>query len=79
MIVFDLEADGLPHDVSCIHCMVLYNTEEDSYGIFNDQGTGEPITSYTLIEEADELPVIILTTTYGSLKNCTHSLSPRVR
>ena len=44
MIVFDLEADGLPHDVSCIHCMVLYDTEEDTYTEFNDQGTGEPIT-----------------------------------
>ena len=56
MIVFDLEADGLPHDVSTIHCMVLYNTEEDSYGVFNDQGTGEPITrAITLIEEADRI------------------------
>ena len=42
----------------CFHYPLygLYNTEEDSYGVFNDQGTGEPITrAITLIEEADRI------------------------
>ena len=56
MIVFDLEANGLPHDVSCIHCIVLYDTEENSYTECNDHGSGEPITrAITLIEEADRI------------------------
>ena len=81
MIVFDLEADGLPHDVSKIHCMVLYNTEEDSYGVFNDQGTGELITrAITLIEEADRVAGHnIINYDLRVIKNYTHSLSHRVR
>ena len=54
VIVFDLEADGFP---ICFHYPLYgpYNTEEDSYGVFNDQGTGEPIADYHIIEEADRI------------------------
>lgn len=57
MIVFDLEANGLPHNVTTIHCLVLYNTKEHTTIAYNDEGgDGEPITrAITLMEEADRL------------------------
>ena len=58
MIIFDLEANGLPHNVTTIHCLVLYDTKENTTVAYNDEGgDGEPITrAITLMEEADRLP-----------------------
>lgn len=57
MIVFDLEANGLPHNVTTIHCLVLHDTEENTTVAYNDEGgDGEPITrAITLMETADRL------------------------
>ena len=56
MLVFDLETDGLLHAVSQIHCMVIYNTDDDTTTVYNDHGTGEPITrGITYLEEADKI------------------------
>mgnify|MGYP001280441390 FL=1 len=43
MLVFDLETDGLLNDVTCVHCLVIYDTETDQTMVFNDNGDQEPI------------------------------------
>ncbi len=37
MLVFDLESDGLLDDVTCIHCLVIHDTEADKTYVYNDQ------------------------------------------
>jgi len=52
--VFDLETDGLLNDVTCIHCLVIYDSENDQTLVYNDQGSEEPIVrGIQLLEEAD--------------------------
>ena len=54
MIVFDLEANGLVHDCTQIHCIALHNTEDDSVTVYNDEGTEQPIIrAITQLDEAD--------------------------
>jgi len=54
MIVFDLETDGLLHAVTKIHCMVCYNTEDDTTTVYNDEGDQHPIIrGITYLEGAD--------------------------
>ena len=56
MLIFDIETDGLVHDVSSIHCAVIYDTENDSYVQYNDSGTQDPIIrAITRLEEADRI------------------------
>ena len=56
MIVFDIETDGLVHDVTKIHCLVCYNTEDDTTHVFNDEGSAEPILrGITYLDEADTI------------------------
>ena len=56
MLIFDIETDGLVHDVSHIHCAVIYDTEDDSYAQYNDSGTQDPIVrAITRLEEADRV------------------------
>ena len=56
MLIFDIETDGLVHDVSSIHCAVIYDTENDSYAQYNDSGTQDPIIrAITRLEEADRI------------------------
>lgn len=43
MLVFDLETNGLLNDVTCIHCLVIYDSEADQTYTYNDQGSHEPI------------------------------------
>ena len=43
MIVFDIETDGLVHDVTTIHCLVIYDTEDDTTTLYNDNGHTDPI------------------------------------
>ena len=44
MLVFDLETDGLLDDVTCVHCLVIYDSETDETICYNDQGSCEPIS-----------------------------------
>ena len=54
MLVFDLESNGLLDDVTCIHCLVIHDTEVDETYVFNDQGDQEAITrGVQLIEDAE--------------------------
>lgn len=54
MLIFDLETDGLLNDLTSIHCLVIYNTEDEKTLVFNDEGNAEPIVrGITLLEESD--------------------------
>ena len=56
MLVFDLETNGLLNDVTCVHCLVIYDSEADQVLVFNDQGSEEPIVrGVQLLEEAGVL------------------------
>jgi len=37
MLIFDIETDGLLHNVTTIHCLVIHDTETDQTMVFNDQ------------------------------------------
>ena len=53
-LIFDLETNGLLHDLSCIHCLVIYNVEADQTTVYNDTGNTEPIVrGISFLEEAD--------------------------
>jgi len=43
MLVFDLETNGLLNDVTCIHCLVIYDSSSDQTLVYNDEGSEEPI------------------------------------
>ena len=55
MLVFDIETNGLYHDVSTIHCIATYDTETEKAAVFNNQSDGTPTISdgITQIMEAD--------------------------
>ena len=54
MIIFDLETDGLLNAVTKIHCIVCYNTDDDTTHIYNDEGDHEPIIrGITYLEDSD--------------------------
>lgn len=54
MLVFDLETDGLLNDVTCIHCLVIYDSDVDQTYTYNDQGNEEPIVrGVQLLEDAE--------------------------
>ena len=56
MLIFDLETDGLLKDVSKVHCLAIYNTDEEQMHVFNDQGNTDPIIrGITYLEEADSI------------------------
>ena len=43
-LVFDLETDGLYDDVTCIHCLGIYDLSTKETIAYNDTGNAEPIT-----------------------------------
>lgn len=43
-LIFDLETDGLYHDVTCIHCLGIHDLDSGQTLVFNDQGSEQPIT-----------------------------------
>ena len=54
MLVFELETDGLLNDVTCIHCLVIYDSETDQTFVYNDKGSEEPVVrGIQILEEAD--------------------------
>ena len=55
-LIFDLETDGLLHDLTCIHCLVIYDVEADQTLCYNDQGNKEPIVrGIARLEDADTI------------------------
>ena len=54
-LVFDIEANGLPRQVSKIHCIGIYDLDNNEYTSYNDNG-GDPITrAVTMIMEAEHV------------------------
>jgi len=55
-LIFDLETDGLLNDLTCIHCLVIYDLEADQTLVYNDQGNQEPIVrGIERLEDADTI------------------------
>lgn len=53
-LIFDLEANGLVHDVTRIHCLGIYDTETKQTLVYNDEGNTEPLTrGIQRLEDAD--------------------------
>ena len=42
MLVFDIETNGLLHDVSTIHCIAIYDSTKEETFVFNNQGGNCP-------------------------------------
>ena len=57
MIVFDLEANGLVHDCTEIHCIVLYDTNDDQTVVYNNEGGDcDPLVrAVTRLDDADSI------------------------
>lgn len=52
-LVFDLETDGLYNDVTCVHCIGIYDLDAKQTLVYNDEGNTEPITKgIQLLEDA---------------------------
>lgn len=43
-LIFDLETNGLLHDVTRIHCLAIYDTEAEQMLVYNDEGNTEPLS-----------------------------------
>jgi len=55
-LIFDIEANGLLHDVTCIHCLGIYDTETDQTLVYNDEGNTEPLTrGIQRLEDANQI------------------------
>jgi uncharacterized protein YprB with RNaseH-like and TPR domain len=53
-LIFDLETNGLLYDLTCIHCLVIYDYENDQTVVYNDEGSKEPIVrGISRLEEAN--------------------------
>jgi len=53
-LIFDLETNGLLHDVTRIHCLGIYDAETDQTLVYNDEGDTEPLTrGIQRLEDAD--------------------------
>ena len=55
-LIFDLETNGLLHDVTNIHCLGIYDTETNQTLVYNDQGNTEPLTrGLQRLEDASQI------------------------
>ena len=43
MLIFDLETDGFLAKCSKVHCLSIYDTEDDTIVTYNDEGDKDPI------------------------------------
>jgi hypothetical protein len=55
-LIFDIESNGLLHDVTRIHCLGIYDTETKETLVYNDEGDTEPLTrGIQRLEDASEI------------------------
>ena len=55
-LIFDIETNGLVHDVTRIHCLGIYDTDTEQMLVYNDEGDQEPITrGIQRLEDASEI------------------------
>ena len=43
-LIFDIETNGLLHDVSTIHCLAIHDLSTDQTLAYNDTGSSEPVS-----------------------------------
>ena len=43
-LIFDIETNGLLHDVSTIHCLAIHDLSTGQTIAYNDTGSSEPIS-----------------------------------
>ena len=56
MLIFDIETNGLLHNVTTVHCLVIYDTETDQTMVFNDEGSCDPIVrGVQYLEDAPDI------------------------
>lgn len=54
MLIFDLETNGLLHELTAIHCLVIHDVESNQTIVYNDKGSREPIVrGVQRLEDAD--------------------------
>ena len=54
MLIFDIETDGFLDTCTTIHCLVIYDTEENQTLTYTDQGHTEPVVrGVQRLEDAD--------------------------
>ena len=54
MLIFDLETDGFLAKCSKVHCLSIYDTEDDTIVTYNDEGDKDPIVrGITRLLESD--------------------------
>jgi len=54
MLIFDIETDGLLSDLTCIHCLCVYDDQAKETYVFNDQGNKHPVVrGIQMLDEAD--------------------------
>ena len=75
-LVFDLETNGLLHDVTRIHCIAIYDSTTDEIETYNDEknnkysiseGIGKLLVADTLVGHnllGFDLPVLVLLTLF---------------
>lgn len=55
-LIFDIETDGLYHDVTRIHCIGVEDIDTGETFVYNDEGSAEPITKgLQLLEDANSI------------------------
>jgi hypothetical protein len=55
-LIFDIETDGLLHEVTRIHCIGIHDVDKGETYVFNDVGTQQPITKgIQLLEDAETI------------------------
>ena len=56
MLIFDLETNGLLHDLTAIHCLAIHDTTTDETVAYNDCGSKDLVVrGITRLEEADRI------------------------
>jgi len=54
MLIFDIETNGLLHELNAIHCLVIHDVEADQTLVYNDKGSREPVVrGVQRLEDAD--------------------------
>ena len=74
MLIFDLESNGFLNDVTCIHCLVIYDSETDETICYNDQGSCEPIVRG--VQRLEDAEVIAGHNIIGYDLPCIHKIYP---
>lgn len=54
-LIFDIETNGLLHDLTAIHCLCVHDLDTDETYSFNDSGGHPIVRGVELLEDADTI------------------------